>query len=176
MRLAPSHDRSTFNCGSSASWVAVTRSAVRSAGLERVGSLIFIPPIHGGSLSKENAYGLTFGYRLNFKQATLMAMWSDTGGAVAYGDLSLRNDKLTFNHHRVAMSAEPKYRQEWLQGAAARGCSVAELRREIRQAKIAIYWSMAKPARASALKNIEVTTVRSDRATVRARLSAFADP
>ena len=61
-------------------------------------------------------------------------------------------------------------------GAAARGWSVAELRREIRQAKIAIYWSMAKPARASALKNIEVTTVRSDRATVRARLSAFADP
>ena len=115
MRLAPSHDRSTFNCGSSASWVAVTRSAVRSAGLERVRSLIFIPPIHGGSLSKENAYGLTFGYWLNFKQATLVAMWSDTGGAVAYGDLSLRNDKLTFNHHRVAMSAEPKYRQEWLQ-------------------------------------------------------------
>jgi len=45
----------------------------------------------------------------------LVAMWSDTGGAAAYGDLSLRDDKLTFNRHRVAMSAEPKYRQEWLQ-------------------------------------------------------------
>jgi hypothetical protein len=50
-------------------------------------------------------------------------------------DLSIRIDNLTFNHHRIAMAVEPKDRIDWLVRALHEDWSVADLRRQIRQAK-----------------------------------------
>lgn len=46
-------------------------------------------------------------------------------------DISLRNEKLSFNHHRAVAALKPIQQKKWLKRAEAEGWSYRELRREI---------------------------------------------
>jgi hypothetical protein len=66
--------------------------------------------------------------KIGFTSGTLRNLVS----VAARVPMSLRNDKLTWNHHKEIAALEPSAQRQWLDTAAEKGLSARELRREIK--------------------------------------------